>query len=182
MSGTRRRCPDGHVARSSATRRARSSIAAMKGNARKIGKPPPEEPPTPAADALATDIGDIGAFRSGDEGLVVQRGACFARRSSRWLLVDALVPAAPELAVIPEAYAPSRPDPKLGVPRRAVGRAPDLERGDVAGRGALPVDPRGRRTRPRRRSRPQPHQSRRLESPMRSRPRLRAPGRAARSP
>ena len=96
----------------------------MKGNARKMGKPPPEEPPTPAADALAADIGDIGAFRSGVEGLVVQRGAGFASRSSRSALLGALAPESPELAVVPEAYAPSRPDAKLGIPRRAVGRPP----------------------------------------------------------
>ena len=49
----RARCPDGHVTRSSATRRARSSTATRKGKARKIGRPPPAEPPAPAADALA---------------------------------------------------------------------------------------------------------------------------------
>jgi hypothetical protein len=96
----------------------------MKGNARKMGKPPPEEPPTPAAEALAADIGDIGAFRSGVEGLVVQRGAGFAWRSSRSALIGAPAPESPELAVVPEAYVPSRPDAKLEVPRRAVGRPP----------------------------------------------------------
>ena len=71
----------------------------MKGSARKIGRPPPGDPPVPAADTLVPDTGDIGSFGSGALLLGGRRGAALAFRGSCRVRVDAPLTAAPGLAV-----------------------------------------------------------------------------------
>ena len=128
MSGTRRRCPDGHVARSSATRRARSSTAAMKGNARKIGRPPPGDPPAPAADALAPAGGDIGRLRLGRHP---------RRRPARGgLRLSRVVPRGGRCASVRRARARGdRAEYPVGGVRRGWAAALGAEGDPVAGRG-----------------------------------------------
>ena len=103
----------------------------MKGKARKIGRPPPGDPPTPAAEALAPVGADAGAFDWEASSVGVQRGAGFALRWSCRVAVDAPLSAAPGLRR-------PRRSSRGGV-RRGRPAALGAEGDQVAGRGEIAI-------------------------------------------